>query len=120
MTPLTPVPAQSAAPLKAIQRYELKYLLDRDQAQSVKAALLRYVTPDGFTAGRSSYSITSLYYDTPDYKAYWDKIDGHQYRRKVRVRVYGDGPVRPSTPVFVEIKQRLDRGAGEAAGPPPV
>lgn len=101
--------APGAARLKAVQRYELKYLLDRDQALAVKQALQRYVTPDAHAAGDSTYLVTSLYYDTPNYKAYWDKIDGHKYRRKVRVRVYGDGPVSPSTPVFVEIKQRQDR-----------
>lgn len=95
--------------LKAIRRYELKYLLHRDQAQAVMGALLPYVAPDTNAGDRKPYLITSLYYDTPDYKAYWDKIDGHRFRRKVRVRYYGDGPVTPATPVFVEIKQRLDR-----------
>lgn len=95
--------------LKAIRRYELKYLLHREQAQAVMGALLPYVAPDAHAGDRKPYGITSLYYDTPDYKAYWDKIDGHRFRRKVRVRLYGDGPVTPVTPVFVEIKQRLDR-----------
>ncbi|NUO84375.1 VTC domain-containing protein, partial [candidate division KSB1 bacterium] len=55
---------------------------------------------------RGVYPITSLYYDTPDYKAYWDKIDGQRNRRKVRVRVYGNGVVSAATPAFVEIKAR--------------
>jgi SPX domain protein involved in polyphosphate accumulation len=55
------------------------------------------------------YSIASLYFDTADYKAYWDKINGHRSRRKVRVRVYGDGPVTPETVCFLEVKQRIDK-----------
>ncbi len=53
--------------------------------------------------------MTSLYYDTADHKAYWDKIDGHRNRRKLRVRIYGDRLVTPETLCFVEIKHRLDR-----------
>src|SRR6188472_2098646 len=54
------------------------------------------------------YPITSLYYDTPRYQAYWDKLDGHRNRRKIRVRVYGGGNITPQTPAFLEIKQRID------------
>lgn len=100
---------QTVARLKATQRYELKYLLHVNQALAVMADLQGYVAPDSFAADRSAYLVTSLYFDTADHKAYWDKIDGHEFRRKVRLRVYGDDPVTPKTPVFVEIKQRLNR-----------
>jgi hypothetical protein len=36
-------------------------------------------------------------------------MQGHRYRRKLRVRVYGDQTVTPDTPCFVEIKQRHNR-----------
>jgi len=50
-----------------------------------------------------------MYYDSRDYKAYWDKIEGHRFRRKVRIRTYGQTFVTPETEVFVEIKQRIDK-----------
>jgi SPX domain protein involved in polyphosphate accumulation len=55
------------------------------------------------------YRITSLYYDTPDYKSYWDKLDGHRSRRKVRVRVYGNVNITAETPAFLEVKQRVNK-----------
>lgn len=95
--------------LKTDQRYELKYLLHHDQAGEVIADLAGYMAFDPHGDQRGRYRISSLYFDTATYKAYWDKIEGHMYRRKVRVRVYGDQPVDPETLVFIEIKQRLDR-----------
>jgi len=95
--------------LKTDQRYELKYLLHHDQAAEVIADLADYMTFDPHGDRQGRYRISSLYFDTATYKAYWDKIEGHEYRRKVRVRVYGDQPVEPETPVFIEIKQRLGR-----------
>lgn len=46
------------------------------------------------------YRVTSQYYDTPDLKAYWEKIDGVNPRRKIRLRTYNQGPS------FLEIKRR--------------
>ena len=94
---------------KTDQRYELKYLLRHDQAADLLSVLSGYLGFDTHGDSRRGYRISSLYFDTANYKCYWDKVEGHKYRRKVRVRVYGDQPVDPETPVYVEIKQRIDR-----------
>jgi hypothetical protein len=90
-------------------RYELKYMLTTEQYTSVIDELAAYMQPDPYGNEDGRYLVTSLYYDTPDYKAYWDKIEGHRFRRKLRVRVYGEGEVAPDTPCSVEIKQRANR-----------
>jgi SPX domain protein involved in polyphosphate accumulation len=90
-------------------RHELKYKVNRDQYQSLSKALSDYMQPDAYGDQHGRYLVTSLYYDTTDYKAYWDKIQGHRFRRKLRVRVYGEQTITPDTPCFVEIKQRTDR-----------
>jgi hypothetical protein len=90
-------------------RYELKYVIDRGQYHTLVQALAAFMQPDAHGDREGRYLVTSLYYDTADYKSYWDKIQGHRYRRKLRVRVYGDGAVSPDTPAFVEIKQRTSR-----------
>lgn len=97
---------------KAGLRYELKYLLRRSQLSGLIAELGQWLHPDGNGDERGVYPITSLYYDTPDYKAYWDKIDGQRSRRKVRVRIYGDATVKGVTPestAFLEVKQRVNK-----------
>jgi hypothetical protein len=95
--------------LKIFNRYELKYLLTRVQYELLVSELKSYMEPDEEGDEHGSYSITSLYYDTDDHKAYWDKVEGHKYRRKVRIRVYDDQAVSPETDCFLEIKQRLDK-----------
>ena len=80
--------------IKSDLRYELKYLIRRSQMDALLPELADYGsarTPHAGEHGR--YPITSLYYDSPDHKAYWDKLEGHRNRRKVRVRVYGNEQV---------------------------
>jgi hypothetical protein len=90
-------------------RYELKYVLTREQYSSVVEDLAAYMQPDPHGDENGHYLVTSLYYDTPEYKAYWDKMEGLRFRRKLRVRVYGEGVVTPDTICSVEIKQRTNR-----------
>jgi hypothetical protein len=90
-------------------RYELKYVLGRDQYRPLVEELASYMLPDPHAGQDGRYLVTSLYYDTADYKAYWDKLEGLRFRRKLRIRVYGDQTVRPDTACFVEIKQRTNR-----------
>lgn len=95
--------------VKSTLRYELKYLITRDQYNAVLAAIAPRMLPDAFGDDLGAYPVTSLYYDTADYKAFWDKLEGHKVRRKVRVRVYGHAVDSPDAPVFLEIKQRVDK-----------
>lgn len=108
--PLTvPQEGSSSVRFKTTLRHELKYLITASQRTALLAHLAAYTEPDQNSAGHHEYTIASLYYDTIDYKAYWDKVDGHRNRRKVRVRVYGTGVVTDATPAFVEIKGRYNR-----------
>jgi hypothetical protein len=95
--------------LRHPDRFELKYIINRAQYTALVTQLADYMAFDrsGDESGR--YQIASLYYDSPDYKCYWNKLDGHRFRRKVRVRVYGLAQVTPETPCFVEIKQRTNK-----------
>ena len=95
---------------RRFNRFELKYLLTLKQAQSFKEDLLAYVLPDEHGCNQGRYTLTSLYYDSPDYRCYHEKVDGLRARRKLRIRYYEDDAVfTDQTPVFVEIKERIDR-----------
>lgn len=95
--------------IKHFNRYELKFIIPRDLTERIAEDLRDYLTLDAHSDSEGRYTITSLYYDTPDYKAYWDKLEGHRFRRKVRIRVYGNQVVTPDTYCYVEIKQRLNK-----------
>jgi len=96
--------------IRKFNRFELKYLISLSEAERFKVALRPYLTPDNHGNNQGCYSLASLYYDSPDYRCYWEKVDGIKFRRKLRIRHY-ETDVAPGddTPVFVEIKQRLDR-----------
>ena len=95
--------------IKYFNRYELKYVLPVAQSGEIIADLLDHLDPDDHSESDGRYTVTSLYFDTADYKAYWDKIEGHRLRRKVRIRVYGEQVVVPETDCFLEIKQRNNK-----------
>ena len=96
--------------IRKFDRFELKYLVPIKAAARFKEALRAYLVPDDHGDSRGCYGLTSLYYDGPDFYFYWEKVNGYRFRRKLRIRYYeSGGPLRADTPVFVEIKQRLNR-----------
>ncbi len=107
-----PPPAPGSNALSAVRRFnrfELKYLADRRLVDRLRAALPARLDPDphgldGF------YPIWSTYFDSPSLRFYWEKVDGEKFRRKLRIRHYGTPhDLSLDTPVWVEIKQRVNR-----------
>ncbi|MFC7330156.1 polyphosphate polymerase domain-containing protein [Marinactinospora rubrisoli] len=95
--------------LHAFNRYELKYLVPVTQEAEIRAELAARMHTDR-NAGPDGYTVWSLYYDTQGLRFYWEKIEGLKFRRKLRIRRYGDlGTGADDCPVSVEIKQRVNR-----------
>ncbi|MEV0590113.1 polyphosphate polymerase domain-containing protein [Nonomuraea cavernae] len=95
--------------LHAFNRYEIKYLVDAALVGELREELEQVLDRDKHS-GDQGYGIWSVYYDTRQLRFYWEKIEGLKFRRKLRIRHYGDRfAVGPDTPVFVEIKQRVNR-----------
>lgn len=95
--------------IRTFNRFELKYLITLAQAERLKKALRPYLIQDEH-GENGKYGLTSLYYDSPDLRCYWEKEYGLRFRRKLRIRKYETNtPMTEDTPVFLEIKQRLDR-----------
>jgi hypothetical protein len=96
--------------IRKFNRFELKYIITLHEAERVKSVLRRYMLADDHGNNDGRYALTSLYYDSPDYRCYREKMDGIKFRRKLRLRRYGTGQLlTEERPVFVEIKQRVDR-----------
>jgi SPX domain protein involved in polyphosphate accumulation len=96
--------------IRRFNRFELKYVVSLREAEAFRHALGAYLVADDHGDVGGSYGVASLYYDSPDYRFYWEKVDGIKFRRKLRIRHYDCGqPLTSDTPVFVEIKQRLNR-----------
>lgn len=96
--------------IRKFDRFELKYLVPVRAAERFRQSLLAYLLPDDHGDSAGSYPLSSLYYDGPDFRFYWEKVDGCRFRRKLRIRYYeSGGPLTADCPVFVEIKQRVNK-----------
>ena len=95
--------------IKRFNRYELKYLVDARRYRGITKDLAHFMIPDAHGDADGFYRVTSLYYDSPDLSAYWSKLDGLKFRRKLRIRIYPGRDIRRITTGFVEIKQRINR-----------
>lgn len=92
--------------IKRFNRYEIKYQVRAAALRTLIPDLLAFLQRDAHGAASGFYSVSSLYFDTPDLDCFRNKLDGLLYRRKLRIRTYPDAPAAPA---FVEVKQRVNR-----------
>lgn len=90
------------------QRFELKFQISESTAVAVRQFVRPYLAPDESAPDPTfpSYPVHSLYLDSGDLHTYRATINGDRDRYKLRVRYYDDAP---DSPVFFEIKRRVDR-----------
>ena len=82
------------------QRYELKYLLTRQQQETVLREMKDYMALDQY--GKTV--IRNVYYDTDDYLLIRRSIEKPAYKEKLRLRSYAQAV--QDTPIFVELKKK--------------
>lgn len=70
-----------------VTRVEKKYEIDEFTATNLKAILSSTLTQDLHNLD-DGYKVRSLYFDTVYNKDYFDKVDGLECRRKIRLRTY--------------------------------
>ncbi|MDO4910741.1 MAG: polyphosphate polymerase domain-containing protein [Corynebacterium sp.] len=99
--------AVPAAPHR-FNRYEIKYFVPESRLPVLREALQERLSTDPLSPP-GGYRIESVYFDSPDLRFYREKIEGLKFRRKLRIRRYGNGPLDPQGPCTVEIKQRVNR-----------
>jgi hypothetical protein len=86
-------------------RHELKYIIPESLAQRIAVYASAYCDRDRFLdPGKTEYTITSLYLDSPQLHYFWDKKNLRWDRTKLRVRTYG---MQCEGPVFAEVKRRF-------------
>ena len=69
-------------------RHEYKYLISRADAELLKLRLPHIMERDPHAGETGTYTIRSLYFDDFLNTAYYDKMDGVDYRAKYRIRFY--------------------------------
>ena len=82
------------------KRYELKYLLNRQEKEQILLAMEPYMKLDDY--GRTV--IRNIYFDTDTFRLIRRSLEKPVYKEKLRIRSYK--PVKKTDPVFVEIKKK--------------
>ena len=86
--------------INVMKRYEIKYLLTKEQTEYLVEGLKGHMVLDQY--GRTS--ICSLYYDTPNHRLIRESLDKPEFKEKCRLRSYG--LAKPGKPVFLELKRK--------------
>jgi hypothetical protein len=79
--------------------------LDHEQYESITDVLRTRMMPDSFTGCGMTYSIRTLYYDTPFNAFISESLSNRRYKEKIRLRTY-DEP-QPDDSVYIEIKKKI-------------
>lgn len=89
------------------QRFEFKYLIREEMTRALRDFVSCYLELDDFSAHRPnhSYDVHSIYLDSESLHTHRATVNGEKNRFKLRFRYY-DGEA--GSPVFCEIKQRVD------------
>lgn len=92
------------------QRFEFKYLIHQALENTIREHIKPYMVADPYIGklnASNSYEVFSLYFDSPGFYYYHQKIDGVLKRKKVRLRTYKNNG-RFENYAFFEIKRRHD------------
>lgn len=72
-------------------RNEIKFTISKNIAEILKQRLsLLLKIDENSTQADNSYYIRSLYFDDDNSSAYYEKIDGIEFRKKYRIRIYNN------------------------------
>lgn len=92
-----------------MKRIENKYYIPAAVAEEFKRRVVPFVQLDPL-AHRDNplfYTVRSIYFDTPELDAYFEKIEGTPIRKKVRIRGYNQE--RENCIVILEVKRKHHR-----------
>ena len=84
------------------QRYEIKYILTREQYADIKDAISGKMQIDAY----GLTTIRNIYLDTEDYRLIRTSLDHPVYKEKIRIRSYRH--VGQNDNVFVELKKKYE------------
>ena len=75
-----------------MNRLEYKYLVPVELLPTLRKLILPYVELDYYASisGIGNYTVRTIYFDTSELKYFFDKIEGLEIRKKVRIRVYNN------------------------------
>jgi hypothetical protein len=98
--------------ISSFKRFEIKYLIGRDEAVAFAGELALRMDLDGHCHDGEGYRISSIYFDTFDRELIRHSLSHPLYKEKLRMRAYG-GPKQDDDLVFLEMKKKFDGVIGK-------
>src|SRR5690625_4249648 len=89
--------------IEIFRRKEQKYLITRDQYLELVRQMSPYMRADKYGID-GKYTVTSLYFESPDHKIYYETKNKLRFRQKLRLRVYDHADLHSTA--FFEVKQK--------------
>jgi hypothetical protein len=89
------------------RRFEFKYILDPAKRMRAEHYVRKFMRLDPSAGAQGTYMVSSIYFETPGLKDYYEKSGGFLERKKLRARVY-EKSHEGKTPVRLEIKNKYD------------
>jgi hypothetical protein len=83
-------------------RWEIKYRIPVFSALGLQNKIAALLAPDPNNRGPDGYLVRSLYFDNLQDGDYWDKINGLEDHKKIRLRIYSPG----SAAARLELKEK--------------
>ncbi len=89
-------------------RFEFKYLVSEKYQSFIREDLLPFMQWDSYARKKrdKKYLVNSLYFDSYDFKSFWEKIAGIKDRFKLRLRTYRLNKFSDREEIFFEIKRK--------------
>lgn len=92
--------------METFNRVELKYVLPFKKYLKIRNFISSLLVRDK-SASQGTYNVYSTYFDTPELTYYYEKIDGFENRKKIRIRHYDDPLViERNSFIGLEIKEK--------------
>lgn len=89
--------------IESFTRREQKYVISSKQYNTLLSELTPYMRADKYGVN-GNYTVTSLYFDNPSCKIYYETKNKLPFRQKLRLRVYNNADL--NSKAFFEIKQK--------------
>ncbi|MGN0150596.1 MAG: polyphosphate polymerase domain-containing protein [Clostridia bacterium] len=92
--------------IEVFNRFENKYMLDTKTFEKICKVMDEHMVLDGYCTNHQYYTISNIYYDTPDNSLIRESLSKPVYKEKLRLRAYGVPDI--DTRVYLEIKKKFN------------
>lgn len=92
--------------IESFTRREQKYVISSKQYNTLLSELTPYMRADKYGVN-GNYTVTSLYFDNPSCKIYYETKNKLPFRQKLRLRVYNNADL--NSKAFLKLNKNIKK-----------